>query len=340
MKSKKIFLSALALTVLTPVIMQPVQVDASVKSPFKDVSKNSPYFEIIHEMRDQNIISGYENGEFRPNEVISRKHAAALVSRSKKLPVTKSFVKFKDVSEKNAYFEDIKKLQQAGIFEPDSKGNVNPNQAITRAEMAKILTLAFDLKVKATYDFPDVPAGHVASNYIRAIYSNGVTTGDNGYFLPNESLTRAHYAVFMHRSMNLDKKHVAKPIEKPVNPVTPTPKPNPDTKTGLVTDKYDHFMDVPLPTGREYQEIVKTQQKQQAEIRVREVHNRTGAFAVMGYSAEENLDIYSKRFGLEKEEMIAIINRAVNTGDVHDGGHFSLYYDFNKGSAVISWINN
>lgn len=216
----KLFIATLAATIAIPAVIAPIQADAAVKNPFKDVSKNSPYYDIIHEMRDLKIISGYENGLFKPSEAISRKHAAALVSRAKNLPATKPFVKFKDVSEENSYFNDVKKLQQAGIFEPDSKGNFNPNKPITRAEMAKVLTIAFDLKVKEEFDFPDVPKTHSANKYVRAIYSNGITTGDNGYFKPDESLTRAHYAVFMHRAMNMKDNSVVKPIPKPEKPAS------------------------------------------------------------------------------------------------------------------------
>ena len=195
-------LVAMAIAISVTVI--PVQTEAAVKSPFKDVSKNSPYYEIIHEMRDTRIISGYENGEFRPTEVITRKHAAALVNRATKLPATEPFVPFKDVSTKNAFFNDVKKLQQAGIFEPDAKGNFYPNQPITRAEMAKVLTIAYDLEVKVDLDFMDVPKNHPASKYIRALYSNGITTGDFGYYNPEKPVTRAHYAVFLHRLVHMN----------------------------------------------------------------------------------------------------------------------------------------
>ena len=80
-----------------------------------------------------------------------------LVNRIVKLPARKKFVAFKDVSAKNPYFNDIQKVQQAGIFEPDAKGNFYPNKQITRAEMAKVLTIAFNLKEISEFDFLDVP---------------------------------------------------------------------------------------------------------------------------------------------------------------------------------------
>lgn len=207
----------MAAVLIVPVLFMPTAVEAAVKDPFKDVSKNSPYVEIVHEMRDSNIISGYANGEFRPEESITRKHAAALVNRAVKLPARQPFVQFKDVSKKNAYFNDIKKLQQAGIFEADAKGNLYPNKPITRAEMAKVLTIAFKLDVQTELNFVDVPRSHPANEYVRALYSNGITTGDNGKYLPNKPVTRVHYAVFLHRTLHMndpvDPTELAKPLK-------------------------------------------------------------------------------------------------------------------------------
>lgn len=231
---------------------------AKVKT-FMDVPSSNQYYTEIMKMTELGIISGYEDRTFKPKETITRKHAAALVSRAKgnRLPQTHKFVKFKDVNESNPNFGDIKKLQMAGLFAPDSKGNFNPNKPLTRAEMAKILAVAFDLEVKANYDFPDVPVSHPANKYVRALYSNGITKGDNGKFLPNDSLTRGHYSAFMYRAMYMDKNFEAEPIEpgKPTPPVTnpdqkpETPKPGEGSGLGLITGNYKTAFDVPNHLG-------------------------------------------------------------------------------------------
>lgn len=179
---------------------------------FKDVSSTYMYHDIIQEMQKKGIINGYPDGTFKPNEKITKQHAAALISRAVPLKETVPFVQFKDVPKNHLYFEDIKKMQMAGIFEADSKGNFNPQKTLTRGEMAKALAIAFNLEVKATYDFPDVPQNHPLNEYVRALYSNGITTGDNGKFKPNDPLSRAHYAVFMHRSIHKNEDFIAQPI--------------------------------------------------------------------------------------------------------------------------------
>jgi len=337
MKVNKLFLSALALAVTTPALMQPIQVDASAKF-FKDVPESNWAYAIIHEMRDQNIISGYEDGTFHPAEVITRKHAAALISRVKDLPAVKPFTAFKDVSEKNTYYSDIKKLQQAGIFAPDNRGNYNPNQAITRAEMAKVLAIAFGLDVKATKDFPDVPFGHPANEYVRAIYSNGITTGDNGLFKPDESLTRAHYAVFMHRAMNTEKEIVQEHEGKEQGF-------NENTKYAEMIDVYAMKKeDIPRPNGV----TIEKQKAKQVEIRVREKHTVNGTSGIANdirSNSEKGSPVYNstaevthrsmiakaKLSNLTPEEFVALVNRVIQTGEVYDGGNFSLFYNYDDG---------
>lgn len=58
MNKYKMFSATMAAAIAVPAIVLPMQAEAAVENPFKDVSKNSPYYEIIHEMRDQHIISG------------------------------------------------------------------------------------------------------------------------------------------------------------------------------------------------------------------------------------------------------------------------------------------
>lgn len=361
---KNLFIMSLAIAVAIPalVVSFPIDVDAATSS-FKDVPKNSPYYDNINEMAGLKIISGYGDGTFRPNEVITRKHAAALVNRArgKTLPQAVKFVKFKDVSEKHANYNDIKALQQAAIFVPDAKGNFNPNQALTRAEMAKVLVMAFDLQVKAVYNFPDVPVGHTFSKYIQAIYSNGITMGDNGRFLPTDSLTRAHYAVFMHRAMNMDENFVAAPIQKPAPPVLkPIPKPplpterpilEPETSfkpSGLVP----RSADVKKPAG--WTPAIYDQHMKKIEETVFKYSPKKGTGVQFGKGGfglyelddpsfismnEEQLKAIGSKSTIE--EWIAGINYALETGDVYIAADnsYALYAQYSKsntnGAAII-----
>lgn len=179
--SNKLLLSTFALAIATPAFVIPYdsssnQVEAATTyaKTFSDVSKKNVYYDIIHEMAQSGIISGYEDSTFKPNETISRKHAAALISRAiEKLPRTTTFKAPKDLSTNNAYYKDIKKLMEAGLLAVDSKGNINPNKALTRGEMAKILAIAYDLETTGMNPLKDVSKAN--AKYVSALYNTGVT---------------------------------------------------------------------------------------------------------------------------------------------------------------------
>jgi len=185
------------------------------KAPFTDIAKTHIYYDILHQMRDQGIITGYDNGTFKPDAKITRQHAAVLIQRATSLTPKVAYVQYKDISISHPYFEAIKQLQQTGVIKADAKGNFNATKDLTRGEMALILANAFKLEAKAEHPFNDVSKTSDEGKAIAALYEAGITTGyDNGTFKPNESLSRAHYAVFLYRALNYEKT-TGTPEEKP-----------------------------------------------------------------------------------------------------------------------------
>lgn len=71
--------------------------------------------------------------------------------------------------------EAIEVLQMLGVMEGDEKGNFNPDNKVTRNEMAVIMTHLLKLNAGGTNPFTDVPSW--AQPYVSAIYANGVTSG-------------------------------------------------------------------------------------------------------------------------------------------------------------------
>ncbi|MGE7674991.1 S-layer homology domain-containing protein [Lysinibacillus sp. NPDC094403] len=80
-----------------------------------------------------------------------------------------------------------------------SNGAFRPNAYITRAQMAKILVLAFDLTPEGNSSFKDVDPSNWASGYIATLADHNIALGDeNGNFKLNENLTRAQFTAFMY----------------------------------------------------------------------------------------------------------------------------------------------
>lgn len=194
---------------------------------FKDVSPSSSYYDVIHKMRDQNIINGYEDGTFRPNNQITRQHAAALIYRAmenkyiKLIPVRPT-IKFNDLPTTHRNYNQMLLLYAVGAISPDSKGNIYPDKKLTRGEMAHILVKAFDVPLKKVSDFKDMTVYSPYIEAVRALYGNGITAGYEDYtFRPNEPLTRAHYTRFMYNAMNRNPDFKAKTLPQQGHIQTP-----------------------------------------------------------------------------------------------------------------------
>ncbi len=172
----------------------------SKASPFVDLTEDHWAFDAILEMQKKLIITGYENQTFLPENHIQRQHVAAMLGRTLKLEKKKAISPFYDVSMESPYFYDIVRTQQAGIF----KGNEHrfgPYESLTRGQMAKILVETFNLPKSMSHPFPDVTEVHWAHEYVATLYQEGITTGSNGQFKPEDPVTRAEFAVFIHRVM-------------------------------------------------------------------------------------------------------------------------------------------
>ncbi|WP_394188547.1 S8 family serine peptidase [Paenisporosarcina quisquiliarum] len=169
---------------------------------FSDVPSEFWAYKDINQLRDRHIILGYEDNTFKPHSSIRRDHVTVLLSKAIDLPSVLEAADFVDVQVTYRYYPEIKKAQLAGLVSGDL-GKFNPQENLTRAQMAKVLVLAFDLKKKGEHSFVDVSKNHWASDYISILYSNGITIGDNGKYSPESPVTRAHFAAFLARSFEV-----------------------------------------------------------------------------------------------------------------------------------------
>ncbi|MCM3390204.1 S-layer homology domain-containing protein (plasmid) [Ureibacillus chungkukjangi] len=229
----KVLLSALALAVATPAIFIPMDaqtVEAATKyaKQFKDVPSTYVYYDIIHQMAAKGIINGYPDGNFKPADKISRQHAALLINNVTTLTPKVALKAYNDIPKTYHYYEDIMILQRTGLIKADSKGNFNPNQSLTRGEMALLIANGFNLTAKGQHPFSDISKTTDVGKAVSALYEAGITRGyEDGTFKPNEPLSRAHYSVFLNSALKYKEK-----LENEVtNPTTPTTPINPTTPT-------------------------------------------------------------------------------------------------------------
>ena len=94
--------------------------------------------------------------------------------------------------------EAIEVLKAVGVMTGDEKGNFNPDKAVTRNEMAVIMTALLDLKTKdyaGSCPLTDVPAW--AEPYVAACYANGIVSGTSATTYSGDATVTAAQAALM-----------------------------------------------------------------------------------------------------------------------------------------------
>ena len=98
----------------------------------------------------------------------------------------------------------IEELVAQDIISGYPDGTFKPDRQVTRAEFAKILTLALDWELEGEADYPDT-ASHWAKEYIAAVSAHKVITGyPDGTFQPNRSISRAEILTMITRAIKLE----------------------------------------------------------------------------------------------------------------------------------------
>ena len=150
-------------------------------------------------------IIGYPDGTVQPNGQITRAEATTIFfrllteeSRSANLTKTNGYT---DVAFDAWYNTAVPTMTKAGIVDGYPDGTFRPDAPITRAEMAKIISLFAKLD-KSESRFSDI-AGHWAEAYIRLAAGNGWIAGyPDGTFGPQRNITRAETATMINRVLD------------------------------------------------------------------------------------------------------------------------------------------
>ncbi|MEK3952566.1 S-layer homology domain-containing protein [Psychrobacillus sp. FSL K6-1464] len=185
--------------------------DVQEKS-FSDVQASQHFYEAVKNLTARGIITGYEDGTFRPSKNVSRAHAAKIMALTLELD-TKNVKDpgFKDVSTNHPNYGAIAALVEAGVLKGYENNTFNPDGNLTRAQMAKILVKGFKFEEEKFSNLPfnDVKDNEWYANYIQTLFAMKITTGKNAsMYDPNASVTRGQVASFIYRT-ELTKKQEA-----------------------------------------------------------------------------------------------------------------------------------
>lgn len=179
---------------------------ASAAPLFQDVGNTYSAKEELAFLVERGIIQANPTGFFGVNDEITRIEASKMIIAALALDTeNRPAPDFVDVQSTYKDFAIVATIADEGIMTGNEKKEFMPNGKLTRGQMAKILSNAFELTGTSTYSFRDVTNKHWASSFIKTLFGNGVTTGyeDNTY-KPEKTITKAHFSMFLARILNPD----------------------------------------------------------------------------------------------------------------------------------------
>ena len=194
---KKVSACLISLIVLISLFSSSVIVSAS--TTFSDVPRDHWAYNDIQFLSGKGVIKG-SDGKFQPLVTLTKLDAAIMMARAMKLqaPSKPKMIPSDMKSTMRGYKEVIAAIN-LGMFTLQNK-KFNPNQALSRQEMAKALAIGYGYKGSGKSTFRDVSKSNAYYTYIDAITENGIGSGyKDGTFKPTVTVNRAQFSVFLAR---------------------------------------------------------------------------------------------------------------------------------------------
>ncbi len=171
---------------------------------FPDVAEDHANFGAIQYLEANNIINGYDDGTFRPNDLVNRAEAVKIIVGAFGVDHEGSFDKiFPDVTTDQWFFPFVMGGYEAGLVQGYDSGYFKPGDPVNMAETLKIISIAADASIPDSVDsdvFLDAPMDSWYAPF--AYYArehNVILADDAGEISANKDMTRAAFAEIIYR---------------------------------------------------------------------------------------------------------------------------------------------
>lgn len=177
-----------------------VKVSAPV---IRDLNAQKWYDRYMMYVNHAGYMDGFPDGTFRPETAITRGEAAILIGKALGLNGTQRDTSFSDVSEKTVSSGYVQSLMEAGITSGFPDGTFRPAKTVTRAEMAIMMSRAFNIATAASSTLTDVSEAVTGYEHINGVVAAGIAFGyEDNTFRPYTNMNRAQFAAFLSRALN------------------------------------------------------------------------------------------------------------------------------------------
>lgn len=165
----------------------------------------------ISDMASREIISGYPDNTFEPDESITRAEFATIIVRVLGLPDGVGENTFSDVSDSDWCCGSIETAASYGLMSGYPGGSFGPSDKITREQAMTVVARAMNITgldaglsddeiASLLAEYPDAAeVSAYAASGAAACLKAGIITGKDGTLAPQDAITRAETAVIVQR---------------------------------------------------------------------------------------------------------------------------------------------
>lgn len=153
----------------------------------------------LQELRDKNIIDGYDDGGLHPERTLTRAQFAKILNNTfPDVPVTEKLYTFEDLNESHWAYNDVQRAGNAGWLKGYPDNTFRPDENITYEQAVTVICRALGI----SYDGERYP-----EDYISKAIDYSVTDGVNA--LIGEVINREQAARLIVNSLNIKEREIS-----------------------------------------------------------------------------------------------------------------------------------
>lgn len=176
---------------------------------FADVPENHWAKDSIEKLAKRGIVSGNENGDYMPDNNISRAELVKIITVGFAV-AGEGEIPFDDISKSSWYYPYIKVAYAAQIINGISESEFGADQKITRQDLAVILhrimkNKGYTFKENGRTLSDESQISDYAREAVKGLYNRGIINGiSEGVFAPTQYATRAQVAVLVNAVLEME----------------------------------------------------------------------------------------------------------------------------------------
>ncbi|CAA9229103.1 FOG: PKD repeat [uncultured Coleofasciculus sp.] len=176
---------------------------------FSDISSSYWARDFITQLAARDIIAGFPDGRFRPNEPVTRAQFAAMIRKAFNKNKVRNAISFRDISSNYWASSHIREAYEMGFLDNVSGDEFSPNRRLSRQDILVALTKGLDYSLSGSSEsilqlYSDVATipSEVRSVVAAATQRGLVVSYPNTKSLNlNAVATRAEVAAFIHQAL-------------------------------------------------------------------------------------------------------------------------------------------